>query len=90
MSRVVGASADSTVSGDWLPERVKLSLRLEKQEPPLTDVEAAELAKWLREMRGRVRLVKLWLFNNDLTDAGVEALAKELVMEGGEGERGRG
>ncbi|KAF5840569.1 hypothetical protein DUNSADRAFT_16232 [Dunaliella salina] len=54
--------------------RVRVSLHLEKQ--GLTDTEAQLLVAWYKErVEDKLEISKLWLFDNDIGDSGVAALA---------------
>lgn len=82
-----GPARAAGAAGGTVAAPLKLSIRLERQ--ALTDPEAAMLADWCCRQRGAVDVLKLWLFDNRLTDAGAEAVARILAAHPGMQEVGR-
>lgn len=62
------------------PSMISISMRCEKME--MTDKEVEMLANWLQEHRNSVKCIKLWLFDNKLTDQGVKSITR--MMHDGE------
>ncbi len=87
VDRSGGPARAAGAAGGTAAPPLKLSIRLERQ--ALTDPEAAMLADWCCRQRGAVDVLKLWLFDNRLTDAGAEAVARILAAHPGMQEVGR-
>ncbi|KAL4447204.1 hypothetical protein ABPG77_007237 [Micractinium sp. CCAP 211/92] len=81
VDRSGGPARAAGAAGGTAAPPLKLSIRLERQ--ALTDPEAAMLADWCCRQRGAVDVLKLWLFDNRLTDAGAEAVARILAAHPG-------
>ena len=72
--RAPGGQAAS--QGSHQPRPVQLSLRLEHLR--LTDGDVGQLADWAEAQGGRAEIVKLWMFDNSISDAGAFHVGRML------------